>query len=71
MNRGLYTTTPHATIMQSIWDGLAIMGTNGSICQGIATYSWIISTTNDEVEQDVKGGGYLPPPAQYATHSSK
>jgi hypothetical protein len=71
MNRGTYTTTPLPIIAQSIWDGQAIMGTDGSVRHGIATYSWIISTTNDDVAQDVKGSGFLPPPAQYATHSSK
>jgi hypothetical protein len=71
MHRGVQTTTPCPVIAQSIWDGLAIMGTDGSVKEDTATYSWIISTTQDEIHPDVKGGGLLPPPAMYTDHYSK
>ena len=47
------------------------MGTDGSIKNGVATYAWVLSTTNLYIEADVKGGGFLPPTAQYAEHQSK
>ena len=71
MNRGTQTTTPEAIVAQAIWDGQAIMGTDGSVKDEVATYSWIISTTTDEIGADVKGGGFLPPTAQYMTPYSK
>ena len=46
-------------------------GTDGSICDDIATYSWVLSTTNDAIGPDVKGGGFLPPSAEHTTQYSK
>jgi len=47
MNRGIQTNIPRPIIAQAIWDGLAIMGTDGSVKDDTATYSWI-STTNED-----------------------
>jgi hypothetical protein len=71
LNRGVTSNTPEAIVAQAIWDGHAIMGTDGSVKDDIATYSWVISTTNDTIGADVKGGGFLPPTAQYMDHYSK
>jgi hypothetical protein len=71
MQRGVHTNIPRPIIAQSIWDGLAIMGTDGSVKDDTATFSWIISTTNDTINPDVTGGGLLPPPATYTDHYSK
>ena len=60
MNRGIITNTPLAIIAQAIWDGHAIMGTDGSVTEDLATYSWIIFTTNYDINADVKGGGFFP-----------
>ena len=45
--------------------------TDGSVKDDIATYSWILSTTNDNIGPDIKGSGLLPPSALYAHHASK
>ena len=71
MNRGIISTTPDAIVAQAIWDGQAIMGTDGSVKGDIATYSWVISTTSNTIGADIQGGGYLPPTAQYMDHYSK
>jgi hypothetical protein len=71
MNQGVTSTTPEAIVAQAIWDGQAIMGTDGSVKGDIATYSWVISTTSNTIGADIQGGGYLPPTAQYMDHYSK
>jgi hypothetical protein len=71
MNRGTQTTLTHEDIAQSIWDGQAIMGTDGSVTGDIATYAWVISTNAFNIEADVMGGGFLPPTAKYMTPYSK
>jgi hypothetical protein len=48
-------------IAQAIRDGQAILGTDGSVTDDIATYSWVLSLTTTNVTADVKGGGFLPP----------
>ena len=65
MNRGVRSSVPLGTVAKSLWEGMAIMGTDGSITGDIATYSWVISTQQDEICADVKGGGFLPATAQY------
>ena len=50
---------------------MALVGSDGSVKNGVATYAWELSTTNLCIEADVKGGGFLPPTAQYAEHQSK
>jgi hypothetical protein len=47
------------------------MGTDGSVTDDIATYSWVISITTLNITTDVKGGGFLPPTAQYLNPYSK
>ena len=58
-------------IAQAIWDGQAIMATDGSVWNDVATYAWIISTTNDTISQDVTGSGLLPPSAPLTSHALK
>ena len=72
MHHGTKCTTPLLITAQVIWDGQAILATDGSVKHEIITYtSWIISTTNDNIEQDIAGRGLLPPSAPYAHHASK
>ena len=71
MNRGVHTTIPSTLIAQAIWDGDAIMGTDGSVNGDIATYSWVISMTSCDITADITGGGFLPPTAQYMAPYSK
>jgi hypothetical protein len=71
MNRGTTLQMPEMIVAQAIWDGQAIMGTDGSVKDDITTYSWIISTMTETIGADVKGGGFLPPTAQYLDHYSK
>jgi hypothetical protein len=65
MNRGVLYNTPRELIAKAIWEGTAIMGTDGSVRGSIATYSFVISLSKEAVAVCVKGGGYLPPTAQY------
>jgi hypothetical protein len=65
MNGGVLYNTPRAMIAKVVWDGTAIMGTNGSVQEPIATYSFVISLLQEAVEVSVKGGGFFPPTAQY------
>ena len=71
MNRGVTTTIPLNVIAQAVWDGQAIMGTDRSVTADIATYSWVISLTHFGVTADFRGGGFLPPTAQYLNPYSK
>jgi hypothetical protein len=71
MLRGTQHTTPIHIATQAIWDGQAILATDGSVKDDIATYAWVLSTTNDIIGSDIKGGGLLPPSAPYANHASK
>ena len=66
MHHGTHCHTPLPITTQAIWDGQAILATDGLVKQNIATYAWIISTTNNTIGQDVTGGGLLPPSAPYA-----
>ena len=49
----------------------AILTTNGSVKNAVTTYAWILSTTNDYIQQDITGSGLLPTSAPYAQHASK
>jgi len=71
MNRGVRSSVPLKTVTNSLGEGMAIMGIDGSITGDIATYSWVISTQQDEICADVKGGGFLPATAQYLDPYSK
>jgi hypothetical protein len=68
MNRGVLCASPKHTIAQSLWNGQAILGTDSSVHDNIATYSWVLSTTNKTIGPDVKGGGFLPPSAVHTGH---
>jgi hypothetical protein len=41
-------------------EGKAIMGTEGSAQDPVATYSFVISISRTDVKTNVKGGGFLP-----------
>jgi hypothetical protein len=71
MNRGVRQNVISEDIAAAIWQGRAIMGTDGSVKGPIATYSFVISLSKKDVQTNVKGGGFLPPTAQYLTHYSK
>lgn len=71
MHRGTHHTASPMMIAQAIWDGQAILATDGSVRHDSATYAWIISTTNDTISQDVASGGLLPPSAPLTHHASK
>jgi hypothetical protein len=70
MHHEILTSVPLATIAAALWEGQAILGTDGSVIEQKATYSWIISTTLDAIVADAHGGGFLPPPAWYYTEHS-
>jgi hypothetical protein len=63
MHRGTQTSVPLAQIAEALWNGQAVLGTDGSVIGQKATYSWILSTTLDVIVVDARGGGFLPPPA--------
>jgi hypothetical protein len=72
MIHGIYTSVSLATTAKAIWEGQAILGTDGgSVIGQKATYSWILSTTSDVIVADARSRGFLPSPAQYTEHSSK
>ena len=47
------------------------MGTDGSVQDPMATYSFVISISQPDVTPEVKGGGFLPTTAQYLDPYSK
>jgi hypothetical protein len=65
MNRGVLTNVPKESIAKAIWEGQAIMGTDGSVRDPLATYSFVISLSQIEVATCAKGGGFLPTTAKY------
>ena len=72
MHHGTQCSTPLPITAQAICDGHTILATDGSVKNNVATNAWIISTTNDTIEQDITGGGLLlPPSAPYAWHALK
>jgi hypothetical protein len=71
MNRGVHQNMLSKNIAKAIWQGQAIMGTDGSVWGSIATYSFVISISNTNITPNVKGGGFLPPTAQYLDPYSK
>ena len=64
-----HTSLPATT--QAIWDGQAILATDGSVKNNKAIYAWIISNNNDQITTDIQGGSILPSSAKYAKHASK
>ena len=71
MHHGTHQATTSMMIAQAIWDGQAILATDGSVQNDTTTYAWIISTTNDMISQDITGGGLLPPSMPLNLHASK
>ena len=71
MHHGTQCQTPLPLTAQAIWDGQAILATNGSVKNGTVMYAWILSTTNDNIELDISSGGLLHPSAPYSRHTSK
>ena len=63
---GTQHTTPMNIAAQAIWDGQAILATDGSVKDIIATYAWVLS-----ISQDITGGGLLLPSTLYTNHASK
>ena len=51
---------------QAIWDGQAILATDGSVKNNKAIYAWTISNNTDHITTDIQGGGILPSSATYA-----
>jgi hypothetical protein len=71
MNRGVMRNDTYENIARSIWEGKAIMGTDGLVKKSKATYSFVISMSKTNVNINVKGGGFLPPTPQYTDPYSK
>lgn len=71
LNHGVKSNLPLATVAQATWDGDSIMGTDGSVKEDAATYSWVISISMTDIHTGVCGGGFLPLPAKYMDHYSK
>ena len=71
MNQGVITNLAPEEIARAIWEGRAIMGTDGSVEDPVATYSFMISISKQDIKTDVAGGGYLPPTAKYLDPYSK
>ena len=71
MHLGTRHHTSLPVTAQAIWDGQAILATDGSVKNNKAIYAWIISNNPDQITTDIQGGGILPPSAQYAKHASK
>jgi hypothetical protein len=71
MNRNVLHNVQLEEVANAIWEGKAIMGTDGSVRDPTATYSFVISISRTDVKTNVKGGGYLPPTAKYLDPYSK
>jgi hypothetical protein len=71
MNRNIERNVESKTIARAIWEGKAIMGTDGSVRDPTATYSFVISISRTDVKTNVRGGGFLPPTAKYLDPYSK
>jgi hypothetical protein len=67
MLKGYQRTTSLREITESIWQGNAIVGTNGSAANDHSTYSFVILTdiANESPKLSVKCGGNLPNLAEY------
>jgi hypothetical protein len=67
MLRGYQRTTPLQEIAESIWQGNAIVGTDGSAANDHGTYSFVILTNiaNESPMLSVKCRGNLPNLAEY------
>jgi hypothetical protein len=63
MNRNVKRNEKPETIARAIWEGKAIMGTDGSVRDPTANYSFVISISRTDVKTNVRGGGFIPPTA--------
>ena len=71
MNRNVEHNVELEEVANAIWEGKAIMGTDGSVRDPTATYSFVISLSRTDVKTNVRGGGFLPPTAKYLDPYSK
>jgi hypothetical protein len=71
MNRNVEHNVELEEVANAIWEGKAIMGTDGSVRDPTATYSFVISISRTDVKTNVRGGGFLPPTAKYLDPYSK
>jgi hypothetical protein len=71
LHSDVHVTGPVNHVATFIWQGTAMLGTDGSILPACSTYSWILSTSLNAVSADAPHGGWLPPPAKYSDQSSK
>jgi hypothetical protein len=64
MKRGVHQNKLSETIARAVlWEGKAItMGTDNSVQDPFATYSFVISISRTDVKTNVKGSGFLPRP---------
>jgi hypothetical protein len=72
MLRGYQRMTSLQEIAESIWQGIAIVGTDGSTANDHGTYSFVILTdiTNESPMLSVKCRGNLPNLAKYINMDS-
>ena len=63
MNRNVERNVTLEEVANAIWEGKAIMGTDGSVRDPTATYSFVISISRTDVQTNVRGGRFLPPTA--------
>ena len=61
MHHSTQCSTPLPITAQAIWDGQAIVATDGSVKHDITTYAWIISTTNGELARTLLVVAYFHP----------
>jgi hypothetical protein len=71
MNRKVERNVKLEEIAKAIWEGKAIMGTDGSVRDPTTTYSFVVSISQTDVQTNVIGGGFLPPTAQHLDPYSK
>ena len=71
MHHGIHCQTPLPLTAHAIWNGQAILATDGSVKDRRATYAWILSTTHDNVELDITSGDLIHLSAPYARHTLK
>ena len=71
MHLGTWHHTSLPVTAQAIWDGQAILATDGSVKENKAIYAWIVSNNNNQIMTDIQGGGILPTSAQYTKHALK
>jgi hypothetical protein len=71
MNRGEMINDTKEKIARAIWESNAIMGMDGLLKNSTATYDFVISMSQANVNTNVKGGGFLPPTPQYTDPYSK